>query len=104
MWEELEEVILDIEVALNKRPLSFLENDIELPVLTPNTILNINPSILPELKAHYLEERNLRKRAKFLKKCKETVWKRWTREYVRSLRERHHQCNGKKTLNQRSVT
>ena len=58
-------------------------------------VLNINPNILPELKAHYLEEENLRKRAKFLKKCKETMWKRWTREYVRSLREQHRQGKGK---------
>ena len=25
------------------------------------------------------------------------MWKRWTREYVRSLHERHRQCNGKQT-------
>ena len=94
-WEELEEVVLDIEIALNNRPLNYLEHDVEMSVLTPNTMLNINPNILPELKAHYLEEQNLRKRAKFLKKCKETMWKRWTREYVRSLRERHRQGKGK---------
>jgi hypothetical protein len=96
-WEELEELILDIEVALNNRPLSYSEDDVELSALTPNTMLNINPNILPELKAHYLEETSLRKRAKFLKKCKETMWKRWTREYVRSLRERHRQCSGNQT-------
>ena len=93
-WEELE-VVLDVEIALNNRPLNYLEHDVEMSVLTPNTMLNINPNILPELKAHYLEEKNLRKRAKFLKKCKEAMWKRWTREYVRSLRERHRQEKGK---------
>ena len=60
-------------------------------------MLNINPSILHELKAHYLEERSQRKTAKFCKKYKETMWKRWTREYVRSLRQRHRQCYGKQT-------
>jgi hypothetical protein len=25
------------------------------------------------------------------------MWKRWTREYVRSLRERHRQCSGNQT-------
>ena len=53
MWEELEEVILDIKVALDNEPLSFLEDSIKLLVLTPNTMLNINPSILRKLKAHY---------------------------------------------------
>ena len=58
--EELEDVSIDIKVALNNPPLSFLEDNIELLVLTPNTMLNINPTILTELKVHYLEERSLR--------------------------------------------
>ena len=32
---------------------------------------------------------DLRRRAKHLLRCKEAVWKRWSREYLRSLRERH---------------
>ena len=28
-------------------------------------------------------------RAKFIIKCKESVWKRWSHEYVKSPRERH---------------
>ncbi|XP_028397203.1 uncharacterized protein LOC114521012 [Dendronephthya gigantea] len=95
--EELSEVILDIEVALNNRPLMYLEDDIELPVLTPNTMLNINPSVLPEMGTHLIDEKDLRKRAKFLKKCKETMWRRWSREYIRSLRERHRQVSQKNT-------
>ena len=87
--EELEDVVLDVEVALNDRPLSYLEDDIELPVLTPNSMLNINPGQVPVLEAHHLEDKELRKRAKILNKCKEVMWKRWTGEYVRSLRERH---------------
>ena len=31
-WNELEEVLLDVEVALNNRPLSYLEDDAQLPV------------------------------------------------------------------------
>ena len=34
-WDELQEVLLDIEVALNGRPLSYVEDDVELPTLTP---------------------------------------------------------------------
>lgn len=34
-WPELCEIVLDVEVALNNRPLSYLEEDIQLPVLTP---------------------------------------------------------------------
>ncbi|CAB4009176.1 Hypothetical predicted protein [Paramuricea clavata] len=94
-FKELEDVVLDVEVALNNRPLSYLEDDIELSVLTPATILNINPSRLPELKARHLDEEDLRKRAKILKGCKRAMWRRWSREYVRSLRERHVNARGK---------
>ena len=37
---ELEEIALNIEINLNKRPLTYVENDIELPVLTPNSLIN----------------------------------------------------------------
>ena len=94
-FKELEDVVLDVEVALNDRPLSYLEDDIELPVLTPATMLNVNPSRLPELKPRHLDEKDLRRRAKFLKGCKRAVWKRWSREYIRSLRERHANAGGK---------
>ena len=37
----------------------------------------------------------MRKRAKFLKRCKDAMWKRWTQEYIRGLRERHVQFKGR---------
>ena len=40
-WAEL---VLDVEVTLNIRPLSYLEDDVELSVLTPNSMLQINLS------------------------------------------------------------
>ncbi len=87
MLEELEDVLLDVEVALNDRPLSYLEDDIELPVLTPNSMLNVNPGQVPVLEAHHVEDKELRKRAKILRRCKEVMWRRWTREYVQTPRE-----------------
>ena len=41
-WTELEEVVLDIEININNRPSNYVEDDIELPVLTANSILHIN--------------------------------------------------------------
>jgi hypothetical protein len=35
-WKELEKVLLDVEVALNNRPLSYVEDDVQFSVLTPN--------------------------------------------------------------------
>ena len=88
-FNELKEVFLDVEIALNGRPLSYVEEDAQLPVLTPNAMLYSQPNVLPERKAYLEEDPPLRRRAKYLKKCKEAMWKRWTREYLRGLRERH---------------
>ncbi|XP_028415553.1 uncharacterized protein LOC114538695 [Dendronephthya gigantea] len=98
IWDELCDVILDIEVAMNNRPLGYLEDDVEHPVLTPNKLLQINPSVVPEVQPHHLESIDLRKRAKQLRRCKESMWQRWTREYVRGLRKRHRQGKANKSL------
>jgi len=74
LWAELEKVVLYVEVALNNRPLGYLEDDVELPVLTPNSMLHMNPSYLPELEAHHVPDKDFRKRAKYLIKCKEVMW------------------------------
>ena len=86
---ELKKVCLDIEIALNGRPLSYVEDDAQLPVLTPNSMLFIQPNILPERVVHYEENPQLRRRARYLKKCKDAISHRLTKEYLRGLRERH---------------
>ena len=88
-WTELEDVLLDVEVTLNNRPLDYVEDDIQLPLLTPNSMQFIGTIVLPEKEPHR-ELRDLRKRAKYLKKCKDAMWSRWTKEYLRGLRERHN--------------
>ena len=67
----------------------YLEEDIQLPVLTPNSLLFLRSNQLPELEPHHLEEVDLRKRAKHLLKCKQALWSRSTTKYLRGLRERH---------------
>jgi len=47
-WNEHQEMLRDVEVALNNRPLDYVEDDIELPVLTPSSLLNIQPNAMPE--------------------------------------------------------
>ena len=88
-WKELQEVLLDVEVALNNRPLDYVEDDIKLPILTPSSLLHMQPNTLPELEPNRIQDYDLQKRAKYLGKCKDAVWSRWTREYLRGLRERH---------------
>ena len=38
-WAELEEVLLDIEIILNNRPLTYIEEEIDYPILTPNSLI-----------------------------------------------------------------
>ena len=60
-WPELEDVILDIEIALNNRPLTYLEDDIELPTLMSNSFLQVNPTYIPEEEAYHIADKDLRK-------------------------------------------
>ena len=90
MFDELEEVILDVEVAVNNRPLSYVEDDVELPVLTPATMTYSQSNLLPEEDADAVEDVDLRKRARYVRRCKDVLWSRWTTDYIRSLRERHN--------------
>lgn len=38
-WAEFEEILLDVEVTLNNRPLSYADDDVQLPLLTPNSLM-----------------------------------------------------------------
>ena len=74
-WNELEEILLDIENTLNNRPLCYLEDDIHFPIVTPNTLLygedmyNLGDDI-------DLVNGDLRKQAKYIRSCKNNAWKR----------------------------
>ena len=38
-WPELDEVLLDVEGNLNNQPLTYIEDDLEYSVLTPNSMI-----------------------------------------------------------------
>lgn len=63
-WNELSEVLLDIEIQINRRPLSYVESDVELPILNPATFLYQRSNQLPEEESWRIEEKDLRKRVK----------------------------------------
>ncbi len=82
---------------MNNRPLSYLEDDIEFPILTPNSFVLQQSNVVPELEGHHIKDGDLRKRAKYLRNIKNHLWSRWQREYLTSLRQRYQ-------TNHRSVT
>ena len=61
-------------------------------------MLFVGCTFAPELEGHHIEEKDLRKRAKYFLKCKQAMWKRWSSEYVRGLRVRHNQNHKKSTF------
>ena len=73
-WEELNEVLLDVEIAMNNRQVSYMEEDVQLPTLTSNSMLFLNPNYVRKLKPHHQEVANMRKRAKFLRRTKDEMW------------------------------
>ena len=101
MWYELEKVLMDIEITLNKRPLSYVKDDIQMPILTPNTMIHgISISQLDK-DVSSIEDKDLIKRARYIQKCKNLAWQRWTTEYLKALRE-HHNLRSKAKKNQLS--
>ena len=97
MWNELEEVLLDVEVALDNRPVSYADDDIQLPVLTPCAMMIGQPRLVPEESTEE-GDANLRKRLRYLHQCKEVLWNRWSGEYLKSLRERHNMKHKSKQM------
>ena len=89
-WQELSEVILVIEIQINRCPQCYMEDDVELSTLTPSTFLFQRSSQLPEQEPWREEEKSLRKRAKFLIACNKNLWNPWRREYLTSLGEKHN--------------
>ena len=80
-FDELSAIVLDVETSINGRPLDYVEDDIQLPLLTPNSFMFLQPTQPLELEPH--------QRARYLSKVKDSLWARWSKEYVRSLREKH---------------
>ena len=87
--KEFEEIALHIEVTLSNRLLMYVEDDIEMPVLTPNRLLYGQPLLLPE---EDLDDDvpEIKRRQRYINKCKDAAKTRWTKEYLKALRERNN--------------
>ena len=93
--KEFEEIVLDIEVTLNNRPLMHVEEDIQMPLLTPNTLQYGQPLLVPEEDLDK-DVSKMRRQQRYINKCKDAAWTRWKKEYLKALREIHnmlHQAN-----------
>ena len=57
---------------------------------TPSTFLFQRTSQLPEEKTWRIEKLDQHKRPKYLMNCKNSLWRRWQREYLIALKEWHN--------------
>ena len=78
---ELENVLLDIDIILNNRPLTYIVEEIDYPTLTSNSLIFGRDINFPDAAPHESESETITKRYKYVKRCKEALWKRWKHEY-----------------------
>ena len=81
-YDELQELLLDIEVTLDNRSSMYIEEDIQLPILTPNMMLLSNNNAFLDPEPTRITDKNLQRRVKYLMKCRGNVWKKWRNEYI----------------------
>ena len=93
-FQELEEVLLDVEMTMNNRPLMYQGEEFEKPVLTPNTLLRGEAIPILEEDLENVGEEDVSKRMKFLEKSKQHLRKRFMKEYVHALEERQQRGKG----------
>ena len=86
-WRELEKVLLNIENVFNSR--HWIEDDIEFPILTPNVLITGQNSSLPDENPE-IENKDLQKRFKYIRKCKDIAWARWRKKCIKAMREKHN--------------
>ena len=95
-FEELEEVLLDVESAMNNRPLCYLGEEFEEQVITPNILLRGRPSSVLEQDIEQLEvDDKLTRRLLFIRRSKDQLRKRWMGEYLRALEGRQRKYDQK---------
>eukprot|EP00795_Rhopilema_esculentum_P010152 gene10152-18819_t len=61
-----------------------------MPELTPNVMMLGSNNVLLQEDIEAFKDGDLRKRAKYLERCKENIWKGWSNENVKALREKHN--------------
>ena len=92
-FDELEEALLDVECFINNRPICYVGDECDEPILTPNILLRGTPARFLEEdleNLNYTDETTVvTRRIRYFKKTREQLKKRWMHEYLHALQERH---------------
>ena len=75
-WNELEEVLLEIEVNTNNRLLTYIEDNIQYPVLKSNSMILGRETTILGGKPGDEDGGDRKKRQRYIKSCKDSAWRR----------------------------
>ncbi len=111
--DELLTAIVEIEMVLNSRPLTYISSDdLEEPLtlshlLCGRRLMNLPDHLLTENHESESDEDRpqLNARLKHLNRSLDAFWKRWRREYLLQLREahRHHRSTGEPEISEGDI-
>ena len=75
----------------------YVEEDIQMPVLKTNILFYGKPLLLPE---ENLDEDvpEMKRQQRYINKCKDAAWTRWTKQYLKALKERHNMLHQAKEM------
>ena len=83
-YNELGEILLDVEINMNNRPLAYVEDEIQLNVLTPNSMI-FGRDVKTINSTAEGDSDEWTKRKRYVQRCKENAWKRWKHECLAAL-------------------
>eukprot|EP00112_Aurelia_sp_Birch-Aquarium-sp1_P017796 Seg4169.2 transcript_id=Seg4169.2/GoldUCD/mRNA.D3Y31 product="hypothetical protein" protein_id=Seg4169.2/GoldUCD/D3Y31 len=88
-FQELGELMLDVEFRLNNRPLTYQGADLKMEPLTPNHLIHGKRMKEFPTEEVFSDEEKIpaRKQLRNMQKIQKHYWKRWSTEYLRRLRE-----------------
>ena len=90
-YDKLRRALLQVEIFMNQRPLTYVGEEPDQRVLTPNVLLDKNISSMePDLEDVDFKEENIpSKRMKYLERIHHLLRKCWQNEYLQALQEKH---------------
>ena len=74
---------------MNNCPLTYIEDDIQYPVLTPNRIILVRETKVLEENPEDEGESDSKKQQRYIKRCKDLACRKWQKEYLTSLGEKY---------------
>ena len=89
-YDEMHTAVVEIEAIINSRPLSFLNSDDTEEPLTPSHLLVGRR--MPDNLTYFVEDEDFQVTGESLNRSVlNHFWKRWSKEYLLELRDRHRQ-------------